>query len=100
MSMPAELVSPDMNLQSLLLGLADAPPVAINGVATDSRLLQHGFVFLACEGRASHGIDYVAEAIASGAAAVVYLFVFRDGGTKTQAGGTVGATGDATVKGL
>ena len=72
MSMPAELVSPDMNLHTLLTGLADAPAVAINGVATDSRLLQHGFVFLACKGGESHGIDYAAEAIASGAAAIVY----------------------------
>jgi UDP-N-acetylmuramoyl-L-alanyl-D-glutamate--2,6-diaminopimelate ligase len=72
MSMPAERVSTDMNLNTLLHGLADAPAIAINGIATDSRLLQPGFVFLACAGGESHGIDYAGQAIASGAAAVVY----------------------------
>jgi len=72
MSMPAELVSSDMNLNTLLHGLADAPAIAINGIAMDSRLVRQGFVFLACEGGESHGIDYAGQAIASGAAAIVY----------------------------
>ena len=72
MSMPAELVSPDMNLNTLLHGLADAPDIAINGIATDSRLVHPGFVFLTCEGGDSHGIDYAGQALASGAAAIVY----------------------------
>jgi len=72
MSMPAESLSPDMNLHNLLHGLADAPAIAISGIATDSRLLQQGFVFLACAGHESHGIDFARQAIASGAAAIVY----------------------------
>jgi UDP-N-acetylmuramoyl-L-alanyl-D-glutamate--2,6-diaminopimelate ligase len=80
MSMPAELVSSDMNLNTLLHGLADAPDIAINGIATDSRLLHKGFVFLACGGCQSHGVDYAGQALASGAAAIVY-----DSGTANEA---------------
>ena len=86
MSMPAELVSPDMNLNTLLHGLADAPAIAINGIATDSRLVRQGFVFLACEGGESHGIDYAGQAIASGAAAIVYDSNTTDAATISRVG--------------
>lgn len=45
-------------------------PVA--GLALDSRQLQPGQVFLACAGHRSHGLDFLDQALASGAAAVVW----------------------------
>ncbi|MCP4302542.1 MAG: UDP-N-acetylmuramoyl-L-alanyl-D-glutamate--2,6-diaminopimelate ligase [Gammaproteobacteria bacterium] len=72
MSMPAEHMPPILTLTDLLQGYADAPPVLIHGVASDSRLLADGYLFLACQGVSSHGLDYLAEAKAAGASAVAY----------------------------
>jgi len=72
MSMPAEHVTPILTLADLLEGYADAPPIPIHGIASDSRLLAEGFLFLACQGVNSHGLDYLAEAQAAGASAVAY----------------------------
>ena len=72
MSMPAEILQPDITLQQLLAGLVDAPPMPISGIADDSRQLEAGNVFLAWQGAAAHGLDFVATAIAAGAAAIVW----------------------------
>ena len=72
MSMPAEQVTSDMNLADLLQGYADAPPLRICGVASDSRMLDQGFLFLACQGSRSHGIEYAAEAVAAGAVVIEF----------------------------
>jgi UDP-N-acetylmuramoyl-L-alanyl-D-glutamate--2,6-diaminopimelate ligase len=72
MSMSAEYVPPILTLADLLQGYADAPPIPIHGVASDSRLLAKGYLFLACPGVSSHGIDYLGEAKAAGASAVAY----------------------------
>ena len=72
MSMPAEQLTTSKNLGELLQGFADAPDVAIRGIASDSRLLSQGFLFLACGGERSHGLDYLDSAIAAGVAAVAY----------------------------
>lgn len=72
MSMPAEHLPPIPTLTDLLRGYADAPPLAVRGIASDSRQLRNGFVFLACQGIDSHGLDYLADAQAAGASAVVY----------------------------
>ncbi|MDH4125229.1 MAG: UDP-N-acetylmuramoyl-L-alanyl-D-glutamate--2,6-diaminopimelate ligase [Gammaproteobacteria bacterium] len=72
MSMPAERVHPAMTLAELLRGIADAPEIPVYDIHSDSRKLQAGDVFLACQGISSHGIDYVDTAIAAGAAAIVY----------------------------
>jgi UDP-N-acetylmuramoyl-L-alanyl-D-glutamate--2,6-diaminopimelate ligase len=72
MSMPAEHVTPILTLADLLEGYADAPPIPIHGIASDSRLLAEGFLFLACQGVNSHGLDHLAEAQAAGASAVAY----------------------------
>jgi UDP-N-acetylmuramoyl-L-alanyl-D-glutamate--2,6-diaminopimelate ligase len=72
MSMPAEHVPPILTLADLLQGFADAPPIAVHGVASDSRLVADGYLFLACQGVSSHGLDYVAEATAAGASAIAY----------------------------
>ncbi len=72
MSMPAEYLPSTPTLADLLQGFAEAPPLPVQGVASDSRLLASGYVFLACQGMASHGLDYLADARAAGVAAVVY----------------------------
>ena len=70
--MPAESLTSIVTLQDLLAGMADAPPLPISGINSDSRLLQPGDVFFACQGATSHGLDFIEQAIAAGIAAVVW----------------------------
>ena len=72
MSMPAERLQNSRSLQDLLAGLGEAPAVEITGIGTDSRRLEAGDLFVACAGDASHGMDYLAEALESNVAAVIY----------------------------
>ncbi len=65
-------------LEALLAGIAPATavaavtPVAISGIALDSRRVVPGGVFFALQGTAGHGLDHLPQALAAGAAAVVY----------------------------
>jgi UDP-N-acetylmuramoyl-L-alanyl-D-glutamate--2,6-diaminopimelate ligase len=70
--MPAEQLTSAPTLADLLQGFADAPAIQIAGIASDSRLLEEGYLFLACQGVASHGVDYLEEALAAGAVAVAF----------------------------
>ncbi|MGB5720302.1 MAG: UDP-N-acetylmuramoyl-L-alanyl-D-glutamate--2,6-diaminopimelate ligase [Woeseiaceae bacterium] len=72
MSMPAEHLPLTPTLADLLQGYADAPAISVRGIASDSRQLSDGFVFFACQGIGSHGLDYLADAEAAGVSAVVY----------------------------
>lgn len=72
MSMPAEEMHPTQSLARLLQGYADAPPVAVAGIASDSRQLDNGYLFLACAGEHSHGLDYLEQARAAGICAVAW----------------------------
>jgi UDP-N-acetylmuramoyl-L-alanyl-D-glutamate--2,6-diaminopimelate ligase len=72
MSMPAEQLTTSANLADLLAGLAEAPALAIKGVAADSRQVRPGYLFLACAGERSHGVDFLDSAVAAGAAAVAW----------------------------
>ena len=72
MSMPAELMTETITLKELLEGIVDATAIPVNGIAADSRVLQRGEVFLACQGASSHGLDYLRQAEAAGAVAVVW----------------------------
>ena len=72
MSMPAEHLPPTLTLSDLLQGYANAPPIAVRGIASDSRRLREGYVFLACQGIRSHGLDFLADAKSIGVNAVVY----------------------------
>ena len=72
MSVPAEQMNQAMTLAELLQGFADAPDIAVHGIASDSRQLQRGDLFLACQGITSHGIDYVDAVIKAGAVAIAY----------------------------
>ena len=64
MSMPAEQLPAEMTLAELLHGYVDAPDLGVAGISSDSRSLQEGDLFLACQGLTSHGIDYIDDAIA------------------------------------
>lgn len=59
-------------LDRLLAGIASAPALAITGISSDSRALEPGNVFFACQGAASHGLDYLDQAIAAGVSTVVW----------------------------
>lgn len=72
MSMPAELIDTQITLAELLRGIADAPDIPVTGITADSRRLQPGNVFLACQGATSHGLEYLAQAVAADVAAVVF----------------------------
>lgn len=72
MSMAAKRLNPAMTLTELMQDLVDAPAIPVAGIASDSRDLQSGYVFLAIGGESSHGLDYAAAAADAGAAAIVY----------------------------
>ncbi|MDH4106921.1 MAG: UDP-N-acetylmuramoyl-L-alanyl-D-glutamate--2,6-diaminopimelate ligase [Gammaproteobacteria bacterium] len=72
MSMPAEQLPTKPNLQQLLAGMADAPPLAITGIADDSRRVRPGNLFIAWQGATTHGLAHAPTAIERGAAAVAW----------------------------
>ncbi len=72
MSVPAIQIDPSPTLPELLHGFADAPDLPVSGIASDSRQLKNGFLFLACEGVSSHGVDYLSEARNAGVRAVAW----------------------------
>ena len=72
MSMPAEHLISTPLLADLLQGFAEAPAIPIHGIASDSRLLQRGDLFLAVQGIGSHGLDYLEQAQAAGVSAVAW----------------------------
>ena len=72
MSMPAEYRSCAPTLADLLRGFADAPALPVAGIASDSRALAPGYLFLACQGHSSHGLDYLQDALAAGVAAIAF----------------------------
>ncbi len=70
--MPAEHLTPTPTLADLLAGYAEAPAIPVAGIASDSRLLGAGYLFLACKGMNSHGIDFLDQAIEKGVSAVAF----------------------------
>ena len=61
MSMPAEVIASRITADQLLDGIAAAPPINVAGIASDSRKVKPGFLFLACQGATSHGLDFVEQ---------------------------------------
>jgi len=55
--------------EGLLEGVS-LPHIEVQGLSQDSRKLQPGWLFLACAGQASHGLDHLEQALAKGAVAV------------------------------
>jgi UDP-N-acetylmuramoyl-L-alanyl-D-glutamate--2,6-diaminopimelate ligase len=72
MSMPAEQMTSKPTLADLLHGFATAPAVEIRDICSDSRTLKPGDLFLACGGENSHGLDFVADAVTAGVAAIAW----------------------------
>ena len=72
MSVPAMQMSSLPTLADLLRGFADAPEVPVRGIASDSRQLREGFLFLACKGASGHGLDYLQQAIDARVCAVAW----------------------------
>ena len=72
MSMPAEQLITTPTVADLLQGYVDAPALPVAGIASDSRQVETGFLFLATQGAASHGLDYIDNALAAGAAAIAF----------------------------
>ncbi|MEM9209377.1 MAG: Mur ligase family protein, partial [Pseudomonadota bacterium] len=84
--MPADCISPTMNLEKLLEGMVEAPPVPVCGINDDSRRLLPGDVFIATQGASRHGLEFASAAIAAGVSAVVWD---TDTGDATLASGAV-----------
>ncbi|MGH8480833.1 MAG: Mur ligase domain-containing protein, partial [Nevskiaceae bacterium] len=63
-------------LPELVAGFAPAghaaPDVAVGDLTLDSRQVRPGALFLACRGSARHGLDFLPQALASGAAALLW----------------------------
>ena len=72
MSVPATQMQSTLTLAKLMQGYADAPDIPVMGISSDSRRLKSGFLFLACKGAASHGLDYLQEARRAGVCAVAW----------------------------
>jgi len=72
MSMPAEHMTTAPTLADLLQDFAAAPATPVHGIASDSRQLQRGDLFLAVQGMGSHGLDYLAQARDAGVCAVAW----------------------------
>ena len=72
MSMPAEHMTPMPTLADLLQAHADAPAIPVAGIASDSRNLGEGYLFLAVQGMTSHGLDFVNQAMQAGVSAVAW----------------------------
>jgi UDP-N-acetylmuramoyl-L-alanyl-D-glutamate--2,6-diaminopimelate ligase len=84
-----------ITLRDLLEGMTRVPGVAnreVRGLQTDSRRVQNGDLFLAVPGMLADGRDFIGDAVASGACAIVYEkgddFVFH--GAPVPAFGTDG----------
>ena len=72
MNMSAASIDMSPTLAQLLQGFADAPDTPVNGIASDSRKVDRGYLFLACAGESGHGLDYISDVSSSGAAAIAW----------------------------
>ena len=72
MSMVAQSCVPKVNLKALLEGISDSPAIEISGISDDSRKIEPGFAFFACQGANNHGLDFIEHAEAAGATAVIW----------------------------
>ncbi|MEM8815904.1 MAG: UDP-N-acetylmuramoyl-L-alanyl-D-glutamate--2,6-diaminopimelate ligase [Pseudomonadota bacterium] len=71
MSMPAESINPGVSLAELF-PRRDVPAASVCGITADSRRVEDGFLFLATGGATNHGLDFAAEAVRRGAAAIAW----------------------------
>ena len=81
--MTAERVAATHTVAGLLREFKDvrvAGEIGVNGLATDSRKVQAGDLFLAVAGTQTHGLQHARQAVALGAAAVAWEPVEGDAG--------------------
>jgi UDP-N-acetylmuramoyl-L-alanyl-D-glutamate--2,6-diaminopimelate ligase len=65
--------APSRRLAELTAGLVDVPAgILVSDITLDSRAASAGSLFLACRGRSQHGLQFVQQAVARGASAVLY----------------------------
>ncbi|MBT8129908.1 MAG: hypothetical protein KJP10_07935, partial [Gammaproteobacteria bacterium] len=82
--MPAMKMENGVKLHTLLEGLIDVSSlspvaeIAVDGIAQDSRKMDDNYLFIAVPGTASHGLDFVEQAVASGASVVLWDGAGRD----------------------
>ncbi len=65
----------ERRIADLLSGIATSNVAAecvVNSITLDSRKVKPGTLFLACSGGDQHGLDYIQQALESGAVAVLY----------------------------
>ena len=72
MSVAAEMLKSNVTLEQLLQGMAEAPAIELSGISSDSRNLEQGDLFIAYQGKTSHGLDFLDQAVAAKVAAVVF----------------------------
>jgi UDP-N-acetylmuramoyl-L-alanyl-D-glutamate--2,6-diaminopimelate ligase len=72
MSMPAEILRPNVTLDQLLEGMVEAPAIPLTGISSDTRNLEEGNLFIACQGETSHGLDFLEQAVHAKVAAVIW----------------------------
>jgi UDP-N-acetylmuramoyl-L-alanyl-D-glutamate--2,6-diaminopimelate ligase len=73
------MMARERRLADLTAGLVDVPSqITVSDVTADSRTASEGGLFLACRGRAHHGVAFAKEAVAHGARAVLYESVGSD----------------------
>ena len=72
MNMPAQTLPTTPTLADLLHGIVDAPAIPVSGIASDSRRLADGDLFLAVRGARSHALDFVSPERAARLAAIAW----------------------------
>lgn len=72
MSMAAESTNNTPTVAELLGGLENAPQTRVTGIASDSRKVVAGDLFIACQGLTRHGVEFALQAEERGAAAIVW----------------------------
>ena len=65
-------MSAPVRLDRLLRGVAEAPALAVKGLALDSREIADGDAFVALKGGSRHGLEHLPQAVARGARAVLW----------------------------
>ncbi len=65
-------MSARVRLDELLAGVTTAPAVEVAGLALDGRAIRPGEAFVAVAGTQRHGLEFVEQAIARGASAVLW----------------------------
>lgn len=64
-----------IHLNQLLTGMVEVPAessCAVTGLALDSRRIRAGEAFVALQGESAHGLEYIDQALAAGAVAVIH----------------------------